>query len=647
MTDAILARARSAANPFLINRVDSAWEESLTDVPTINRIALEQCFRTINDVRLTRRSRGLLLTGEPGSGKSHLLHRVGREVAQLGKDSFVYIPPVAAAGRLYSELLRRVVQDIVRQPHLSNTTQLESIVIRELLRKDSPLTHEQIWRDMRRRSAPGVALFETLSGPFEKLTVRLALDPDVALVLRHYLSEHHRLDAYRWLTGYSLPDETLNRIGVNRTLEDDLDARNALFTLSKLAGHESVLVLAFDQLEGMQLSRDDFEGVGLFGNAVSDIIINCFNVAAISCVQQYFYADLNRVLPPAQMDRVAQDLGRIELLQPSDVTLVVTARLAASPELSEGRALAADNPVWPLTQTDLKSGLSAGVTQGITARAVLNASRVLFERWQTGKRDVPTANQSQPDSLKDKFDLLQNQAIEQTPDEGTLADGVFKLLSLKPNRRVLRSKLKGIDFELDRPDGPTGVTVCNTLNMTSFAARLKRIGEALERKKIHRAVLVRDERMGISATAQVTRARLEQFEKGGNAFVRPGAAAYAAIAAARELLSAAASGDLGIDGRTISPEEVRAWLLKAKPRAAFDFLDTFDDGASDVTNELVEQIRAVLHGVWLLPLEEAASRAGVDVPAATAQLTAGQDLVGFIVGPPAVVFLRPDGLQRG
>jgi len=87
--------------------------------------------------------------------------------------------------------------------------------------------------------------------------------------------------------------------------------------------------------------------------------------------------------------------------------------------------------------------------------------------------------------------------------------------------------------------------------------------------------------------------------------------------------------------------------LAAKPAAAFAFLDTFDDGTSDAADEVLEQIRAVLQGVWLLPLEDAVSRAGVDVQKATAQLTGGQSLVGFLVGPPAVVFLRPDGLQRG
>jgi hypothetical protein len=647
MKDALLARARGAPNPFLINRVDSAWEDPPTEVRSINRRAFDQCFQTIDAVRETRRSRGLLLTGEPGSGKSHLLHRVGRRVAEIGKDSFVYIPPVGASGRLYGELLRRVVHDIVRQPHAARTTQLESIVIRELLRKDSPITPDHIWRDMRKRYAPGVALFDTLGGAFEKLTLRLALDPDVALVLRHYLAEHHRLDAYRWLTGYSLPDETLRQLGVNRTLEDDLDARHALFTLSKLAGHESVLVLAFDQLEGMQLRPDDFDGVIQFGSTVSDIVTHCANVAAISCVQQYFHADLNRVLPPAQMDRVAQDLGRIELLHAADADLVVGARLAATAELHEARASMPDEPLWPLTQAGLRAALPGGVTLGITARAVLNAARVLFARWQTGVTPGPTAPQSAADALSDRFDRLQGEVLERTPDEATLADGVLKLLSLTPTRRTRRSKLKGIDFEIDRPAGPTGVAVCNSLNMNRLVARLKQIEDALERKTIHRAVLVRDERMGISPAAKVTRARLEQFEKSGNTLLRPSAATYAAIAAARELLATAASGDLAIEGRPISQDDVKAWLLRARPPAAFGLLDTFNDGASDATNEMVEQIRSVLQGAWLMPLAEAAALAGVDVQAATSQLTGGQSLIGFILGPPAVVFLRPDGLQRG
>jgi len=94
----------------------------------------------------------------------------------------VYVPPVAAAGRLYSESLRRVVGDIIRQPHDGAATQFETIVVRELLRSDSPLTPAQMWGEMRRSSPPGPALFATLAEPIERLVLRLQLDDLVARI---------------------------------------------------------------------------------------------------------------------------------------------------------------------------------------------------------------------------------------------------------------------------------------------------------------------------------------------------------------------------------------------------------------------------------------------------------------------------------
>jgi hypothetical protein len=644
VTPEILARARGAENPFLIDRVDSAWQPSLTDVSSINRAAYDRCRATIEAVRSTGQSRGLLLTGEPGSGKSHLLHRIGRAIGAAGRDCFAYIPPVAAPGRLHRELLRRVVGDILRQEHDSATTQLEALVVRALLAKDSPLTPLAIWNDVRRRFPPGPTLFKWLEKPFDRLVPQLQIDPDVALVLRHYLGEHERPTAFRWLMGYSVSEEALERLGVSHTLEEDADARAALFTLSRLAGKDSVLVLAFDQLEGMQLGPQDFEGVHTFGHAVADLLIQCRNIAVISCVQQYFRLDLERQLPLAHMQRIAQDLGRIELLASADIEALVAARLAHAAELGEARRLVPENLWWPLTAQMLREALPRNAGNGLPARTVLNAARLLFDRWQTGAERTQAGGTDE--RLSEAFESRRASESTQSPDEGTLVDGLLKLLQLKPPPGLKRSKTRGIDFEWDGAGGPTGVAVCHTTNMTSLSARLKQVGDALDRSKLRRAVIVRDARLPISPTAKVTRSRLQTLEAQGNVVLRPEAAAYAALAAARLLLTEAAAGDLAFEGHTIDTDRVRSWLLAARPAAAFDLLDAIVGEASDATDELIEQLRVALTGNWIAPLDGLIEKLGLDAAATALRLESGQHAIGFIAGPPAVVFLRPDGLPR-
>jgi len=56
-------------NPFLQDRVDTPWQESFWDEPEINRTAFSDCLSSMNAVWQTRQSRGLILHGEPGSGR--------------------------------------------------------------------------------------------------------------------------------------------------------------------------------------------------------------------------------------------------------------------------------------------------------------------------------------------------------------------------------------------------------------------------------------------------------------------------------------------------------------------------------------------------------------------------------------------------
>ncbi|GIX48309.1 MAG: hypothetical protein KatS3mg131_2520 [Candidatus Tectimicrobiota bacterium] len=106
--------------------------------------------------------------------------------------------------------------------------------------------------------------------------------------------------------------------------------------------------------------------------------------------------------------------------------------------------------------------------------------------------------------------------------------------------------------------------------MTSLAARLRRLLGLVQRGQLPRLLLIRDRRLrDIPATAKATRQYLKQLQESGQRLLRPSAEAYAALAAARRLLNEAEAGDLTVDGRDVSPGELKG------PGCASTFLVPF------------------------------------------------------------------------
>lgn len=523
MDATVVARAKSIINPFVSNRVDSAWDPDSVDVEAINRTAFDRCGETIELVRNIRHSRGLLLSGEPGSGKTHLLQRLRRHVQRNGRDCFVYVPPVSGPDRFFRDVLQHTVQDLVGSRTGSPSSQLETLLVRELLQAETQekMPAAVFWADVRKRNPPGEALFAWLDGPIQRLCGR-ELDPEVTRVLRHYLAEHRRFDAYSWLLGRSVPEAVLERLGVSRTLEEDADALHALVALSRLAGTYSVLVLAFDQLEALQVDANDQQGLRAFAAGLAKLFVECRNIATISCVQTYFKQDLERAVPPAHMDRLAQDQGALTPLEMASAFDLVAERLGAVNELKEARQILGERePLWPLHRENVERAITAG---GIPARHLLNYCRDRFEEWRRGETVV--AGPTGPtESLEEIWETRIEQAAAGPADEGVLADGLLKLINARSPGKCKRGSERDVDVAVSTSEGEIGVAVCHAENMTSLAARLKRLQSVTASGRLKRLVLVRDERLRISPTAKATQDRLDALRQAGHTLLRPPAEA--------------------------------------------------------------------------------------------------------------------------
>jgi hypothetical protein len=628
MLEALQTLRRTLRNPFLQNRVDTAWDTRsiASDVAAINDEAFQHVLRTVTEVRESRQSHGLLLQGEPGSGKTHLLNRVRRWIQQDEHAWFVYILPITAPDRVYRDILQATAGDITRgAPDTHGTTQL-AVAVARLFMSDINAPVRGIadwWRRVMDEYPAGDALAEYLIKHLDVFVLPLNLDGSVVRVIAQFLAGRNRAAARDWLLGRSLPDDTLHTLGVAFNLDEESTALTALSTLIRLGNDFSTVVFAFDQIEGLQIDPDDRTGLLAYAHAATQLLANHENVAVVTCAQVHFVKDLETILGRALFDRVAERKSSLKLLTTADATQLVQQRLRTDTDIEQVRVFekaAGHDPVWPLTKSQIEL-LSIPV---VSARTLLMRCRELFEGWQHRSTTETAASESTnppaaeaaaaPQSLDDIWDTaLEEERERPSPliDDGVMIDGLIRAAASDGLKAERATKIKDVDVVIDRGGKKIAVAVCNAENMTSLASRLRRLGQLNARKQFDELVVLRDQRLPVSTSAKATQQRLRELAENGARVVRLSAEAYAALAALRRLLADAAAGDLTVDGRSVQPEELKAWLARNTPAAVAEAVRAVAGEAVETTSqqELASRVQELLVGRWIVPLQAIAADA--------------------------------------
>ncbi|HEY0157187.1 MAG TPA: ATP-binding protein [Thermoanaerobaculia bacterium] len=655
MLEALQTLRRTLRNPFLQNRVDTAWDARsvASDVPAINDEAFQRVLRTIADVRASRQSHGLLVTGEPGSGKTHLLNRVRRWIQQDEHAWFVYILPITAPDRVYRDILQATAGDITRgAPDTHGITQL-AIAVARLFMSDVNAPIREIadwWRRVMDEYPAGDALSEYLTKHLEVFVVPLHLDGSVVRVVAQFLAGRHRAAARDWLLGRSLPDETLATLGVAFSLDDESTALTALSTLIRLGCEFSTVVFAFDQIEGMQIDPDDRTGLLAYAHAATQLIALHENVAIVTCAQVHFVDTLEQIVGRALFDRIAERRTSLKLITPAEAMTLVEQRLRADTDLEQVRVFekaSRADPVWPLT----KSQIDLLSIPSVSARRLLMGCRELFDAWQQHVA-VPSEPVTAPAAtLEEIWDATLDEERERPApliDDGVIIDGLVRAAGGEH-----ATKVRDIDVVVKRDGKTVAVAVCNAGNMTSLSSRLKRLGQLNAQKKFDEVVVVRDQRLPVKATAKAAQQRLRELAEGGARVVRLSAESYAALAALRRLLADAAAGDLTLDGRRVQPEELKAWLAQRTPAAVVEAVRSIsgDTGVDTPSQqELASRVQELLAGRWLAPLEALAADAKLSLDDLRDVAARESDVFGMIRHDSRsehdLLFLRSSAIER-
>ncbi len=571
-------------NPFLDSIVASPWEATRTDVPAIHGRVFDRCLAGIEHVRQAGRSAALLIHGEAGSGKTHLLSRLRAHLAPQAPTAthrreclYVWVRLQTSPRMIWRTLRRTLVDDWFR-PVGGAHSQFHRILFHRLAEIRTAEGDLERWYEYMLDEVP-----EGLAELMDKIASGLDLDRNTAVAFTHIAFGRHLRDLRAWLAGTSLPQAALERMDLaqedGNDDEREDESRRIVLMLCRLAGNGLPIVLSFDQVEALQTAPGDRDALFAFGQMISTLHDGTTNALLVSCVQSAFATEIRDHVRGADYDRLTS-FGALALepLNPAQAAQLIAARRGAA-----GEAVPQEG-AWPLAADDFEELFAR---DSVTPRKLLGLCAEGFERWL----HPPAEGLPAPDStvapprapsvaafLKDTWGSCFEQKLAANNAEMTeeiVRHGLPLLVQLTapPVRLVRDDLLADVSLIFEGPQGRAGLSICTPSNMNSLAARLKRLKSQFALRRLDRLVLLRDSRIPVSPGAKAVRQHLEDLEGQHALSILPSIEALAALDALRELLSDAKSGDLACRGKALEPDTVEEWLASHLPSTLRDFGD--------------------------------------------------------------------------
>lgn len=327
-------------NPFLDNRINGPSADDV-DVDAIHQAAFERLTRLAREACDARRGVGVVLWGEAGIGKSHLLSRLGRWAKRDNQACFVYLHNLQAAPEnLPRSLLHAVVNHLTlgrRQQFVG--TPLYEMVEASLLNAAGGKPGRYGWTWLARAYARHGEHLAANGLPGAAMVDRSVRD----VLFQFFRSANRRQQgkengqvaelAARWLGGQTLDPPEAVTLGLARArladegvaLLDNQPIKQVLVELGRLAaGQNRPFLLAFDQVDN--LDREQAGALARFLEALIDSSPNLLVVlAGVKDTLVRWHQE--GVIQTSAWDRLAQFTLDLQRLKPAEATAIVEARL--------------------------------------------------------------------------------------------------------------------------------------------------------------------------------------------------------------------------------------------------------------------------------------------------------------------------------
>lgn len=547
-------------NPFRDYVVQDAWQTP-ADIPEIHAGAFEACLAGIESAA-SGVADSLLLYGGAGSGKTHLLTRLQRHLAQTALDApdqvlrcvFVFVRLQTMPQLLWQHVRRRLALDLMRRDQ--GLTQLQRLIAHQLGVHAGKSPRAAVTRLQLLESADKAAL----SRHVDEVSSKLGLPRDLSIVIEHLALNRAVRDASAWLAGDSLPEPALNALGLGADVVEDREeaARDAVTALCRLAGETLPIVFCFDQVEALQRGIDDLDAFFQFGRMAADLHDSDRNVFLVTCLQSAVLESFKKAVRDADFQRIAKRQRVLEPLTAEQVEKLLRSRLDPVTELDPWRAKHRKEPFYPLRK-QFVAELAADRTHAV-ARWILTKAAHEFDNRASGKApDGPTDDEYLAEELFYRQEKAKRElAPSDTPR--VVIQGV-ELMAKLDGAEVRTGDRTHTDLILSGKR-KVALSVRNESDGRVLGPKLKRLLQDLPRKDGASLVIVRDPRLPLAKTAVRARENLTELQRRGATLVEPTLAALAALEALQSLFADAKSGDLANDGTPVADGTVLEWLRR-------------------------------------------------------------------------------------
>lgn len=407
---AIDATLRSGPNPFEDRVVHNTRRGDVPDAREIHAPIRERIQRAIDSAGTTGLGSFLVIGGQVGRGKTHLLSRIRAESVERGY-TFVEIEPLRDAEAPLLHVLRYVgaaLRAPDSAPWLVLRTPLERAFYESLLAActarvkagavpahpaivalfdEARTISQETGADSMSVDRFALRCAEAWPQIEQPLRAELIATPPFNLCDAGILQILFRLPSIRrtdlvsaYLSGECLAADELDLIGAREEIDDESKAMRVLSTLLPLGRH--AVVLAFDQLESAVASVG-IAGVQNLFSRLTDVRDRGGPAVILASCQTQVWHQIEPGLTEQVKDRIEEPL----LLQAplrEDATALTQVRLASL-------GVARPHPIYPF---------SADVIEAIYKDAPPNTPRELLKklasRWEVWRAGVAVASGSPP-----------------------------------------------------------------------------------------------------------------------------------------------------------------------------------------------------------------------------------------------------------